>query len=67
MGGMWACLFCRKAAQTAFIEWVDMAGRLDPDFAAQVREVAGPQTPIYLLCRSAVRSEMACQFLAESL
>ena len=53
-------------AKTAFIEWVDMAGRPNPDFAAQVREVAGPQTPIYLLCRSAVRSEMACQFLAES-
>ena len=53
-------------AKTAFIEWVDMAGRPDPDFAAQVREVAGPQTPVYLLCRSAVRSEMACQFLAKS-
>ncbi|MGB0162236.1 MAG: rhodanese-like domain-containing protein [Candidatus Puniceispirillaceae bacterium] len=53
-------------AKTAFIEWVDMAGRPNPDFAAQVREVAGPQTPIYLLCRSAVRSEMACQFLAKS-
>ena len=53
-------------AQTAFIEWVNTAGMPNPDFLSQVNEVAGPQTAVYLLCRSAVRSASACQFLAES-
>ena len=43
--------------------WIWPAG-----FNPALRQVRScrAQTPIYLLCRSAVRSEMACQFLAES-
>lgn len=56
----------QTGARTAFIEWVDTSGRPNPGFLAQVNEIATPKTPLYILCRSGVRSEMACQFLAES-
>ena len=55
-----------QGAKTVFIEWVDTAGRPNPDFLAQVKQVAAPHTAVYILCRSGVRSAMACQFLAES-
>lgn len=55
-----------QGAKTAFIEWVDTAGTPNPEFLTQVSQIAGPQTPLYLLCRSGVRSAAACQLLAES-
>lgn len=52
--------------KTNFIEWVDTAGQPNPDFLSSVRQIAGTETPLYLICRSGVRSASACQLLAES-
>ena len=52
--------------KTKFIEWVDTAGQPNPDFLSSVRRIAGTETPLYLICRSGVRSAAACQLLAES-
>ena len=51
-------------AKTAFIEWVDWAGRPNPEFLQTVRNSADPQTEVFVICRSGVRSAAACQFLA---
>lgn len=59
-------LLPETGATIAFIEWVDTAGMPNPEFLGQVSRVARPHTPLYLLCRSGVRSAAACQFLAES-
>ena len=52
--------------KTNFIEWVDTAGQPNPDFLSEVRNIASTDTPLYLICRSGVRSAAACQLLAES-
>ena len=52
--------------KTNFIEWVDTAGQSNPDFLFAVRQIAKTDTPLYLICRSGVRSAAACQLLAES-
>ena len=52
--------------KTNFIEWVDTAGQPNPDFVSEVRNIASTDTPLYLICRSGVRSAAACQLLAES-
>ena len=52
--------------KTIFIEWVDTAGNPNPDFLSAVRNIASTDTPLYLICRSGVRSAAACQLLAES-
>ena len=52
--------------KTNFIEWVDTAGQPNPGFLAEVRNIASTDTPLYLICRSGVRSAAACQLLAES-
>ena len=52
--------------KTHFIEWVDTAGRPNSDFLSAVRNIASTDTPLYLICRSGVRSAAACQLLAES-
>jgi rhodanese-related sulfurtransferase len=47
-------------AQYAHIEWIRYPGSVpNPEFIAQLREVAGPDTPILFLCRSAARSKLA--------
>ena len=52
--------------KTIFIEWVDSAGQPNPDFLPAVRRIASTDTPLYLICRSGIRSAAACQSLAES-
>ena len=52
--------------KTNFIEWVDTAGQPNPDFLSEVRNISSTDTPLYLICRSGVRSAAACQLLAES-
>ena len=52
--------------KTAFIEQVDATGHPNPDFLSTVTQIANTDTPLYLLCRSGVRSAAACQFLADS-
>ena len=56
----------QQGAKTAFIEWVDITGRPNPEFLSAVRQVAEPQTAVFMLCRSGVRSAAACQFLAQA-
>ena len=51
-------------AKTVFIEWVNAAGLPNPEFLQAVRDVAEPQTAVFVICRSGVRSAAACQFLA---
>ena len=43
---------------------VDEMGRLNQNFLGRVGEIAQPQTPIYIICRSGRRSAGACQMLA---
>ena len=50
----------------AFIEWVDASGRRNPDFFSCVSQIASTDTPLYLICRSGVRSAAACQSLLKS-
>lgn len=52
--------------KTAFIEWVDITGQPNPDFLSMVLQISNKDTPIYVLCRSGVRSAAACQFLSKS-
>ena len=52
--------------KTAFIEWVDGSGQPNPDFLSSVSQIASTDTPLYLICRSGVRSAAACQLLARS-
>ena len=52
--------------KTAFIEWVDASGQHNPDFLLSVSQIASTDTPLYLICRSGLRSAAACQLLADS-
>ena len=52
--------------KTAFIEWVDGSGQPNPDFLSSVSQIASTDTPLYLICRSGVRSAAACRLLAGS-
>ena len=52
--------------KTAFIEWVDESSQPNPDFLSSVSQIASADTPIYIICRSGVRSAAACHLLAES-
>jgi len=52
--------------QPLCIEWVDGKGVPNPNFIDDVRKWAEPDTPIYILCRSGVRSAHACKALGES-
>jgi rhodanese-related sulfurtransferase len=46
--------------QYAHIEWTRYPGGVpNPEFIAQLREVASPDTPVLFLCRSAARSKLA--------
>jgi rhodanese-related sulfurtransferase len=55
-----------KTQKIAFIEWVDATGQPNTNFLSAVAQIASTDTPLYILCRSGVRSAAACQFLAES-
>ena len=55
-----------NSQNTNFIEWIDTNGQPNPDFLSAVRKIASTDTPLYLICRSGVRSAAACQLLVES-
>jgi len=52
--------------QLALIEWVDVTGQQNANFAAQCQEQASKDTQIYVICRSGVRSAAACMTLIEN-
>ena len=52
--------------QLALIEWVDITGQKNVNFAAQCQEQAGKDTQIFVICRSGVRSAAACMTLIEN-
>ena len=56
----------RKLSKTAFIEWVDENSRPNPNFLSSVSQIASADTPLYIICRSGVRSAAARQLLAEA-
>jgi len=48
--------------QYVHIEWIAYPGSVpNPNFLAQLAEVATPDTPLLFLCRSAARSKLAAQ------
>ena len=47
------------------LEWQGLDGKRNSQFVAQVEENLPKDTPIYILCRSGVRSAAACTVLAE--
>lgn len=54
------------AGQYAHIEWIDYpAGARNPHFLAALRDIATPDTPMLLLCRSAARSKAAAALAAQ--
>jgi rhodanese-related sulfurtransferase len=56
-----------EATQYAHIEWnVYPGGTRNPGFLESLREVAEFDTPILLLCRSAVRSKAAAELAAQA-
>lgn len=55
-----------NSQKTAFIEWVDENSRPNPNFLSSVSQIASADTPLYIICRSGVRSAAACQLLAEA-
>ena len=44
----------------------DEAGRPNPDFIDEIKAVATPSTPVYVMCRVGGRSANACRLLAEA-
>jgi rhodanese-related sulfurtransferase len=47
-------------SQYVHIEWIRYPGSVpNPEFLAQLAEVASPDTPLLFLCRSAARSKLA--------
>lgn len=49
------------------VPWlIDNGQRPNPDFAAQLAEVARPEQKVLLLCRSGVRSEAAARLATEA-
>ena len=48
------------------LEWQGLNGQLNDKFVAQIEQNLSKDTPIYILCRSGVRSLAACQPLAAS-
>ena len=47
------------------LEWQGLDGKRNSNFVAQVEQNLPKDTPIYILCRSGVRSAAACTALAE--
>ena len=52
--------------QLALIEWSDIAGQQNLNFADQCREQASANTEIFVICRSGVRSAAACISLVQN-
>ncbi|WP_186106506.1 rhodanese-like domain-containing protein [Burkholderia gladioli] len=53
--------------QYAHIEWTRYPGGVpNPDFIEQLKAVAGPDTPVLFLCRSAARSKLAAVAAAQA-
>ncbi|MGI4813857.1 MAG: rhodanese-like domain-containing protein [Janthinobacterium lividum] len=53
--------------QYAHLEWTRYPGGVhNEQFIAQLHELAGPDTPILLLCRSAARSKLAAAAAAKA-
>ncbi|MDB2584813.1 rhodanese-like domain-containing protein [Alphaproteobacteria bacterium] len=48
------------------LEWQGLNGQRNEKFVSQVEQNISKDTPIYILCRSGVRSLAACQALAAS-
>ena len=44
----------------------DETGRPNPDFVEEIKAVADPSTPVYVMCRVGGRSANACRILAEA-
>ena len=44
----------------------DETGRSNPDFVAEIKAVADPSTPVYVMCRVGGISANACLILAEA-
>lgn len=56
-----------ESGQYAHIEWVQYPGSVrNTAFIESLREVAQPDTPVLLLCRSAVRSKAAAELATQS-
>jgi rhodanese-related sulfurtransferase len=45
------------------LEWVSFDGQSNSQFSAQIEQHLDKDTPIYILCRSGVRSAAACEAL----
>ena len=52
--------------QLALIEWSDITGQQNLNFADQCREQASANTEIFVICRSGVRSAAACMSLVQN-
>ena len=48
------------------VEWNDDNNQRNPQFIAQIKRFAAPDTPIIMICRIGGRSAAACQYLAEN-
>ena len=44
----------------------DETGRPNPDFVEEIKAVADPSTPVYVMCRVGSRSANACLILAKA-
>ena len=54
------------AKKPVLVAIADEAGRPNPDFVEEIKAVANPSTPVYVLCRVGGRSANACRILAEA-
>ena len=52
--------------QLACLEWQSIDGQPNMDFVEQIVAHFEPDTPIYIICRSGVRSAAACGALAQA-
>ena len=57
---------CQTKGQLALIEWSDITGQQNLNFADQCREQAGANKEIFVICRSGVRSAAACMSLVQN-
>ena len=56
----------RIGKKPVLVAIADEAGRPNPEFVEEIRAVATPSTPVYVLCRVGGRSAHACRLLAEA-
>ena len=53
------------AAGAQPVPWVDMSGRVNPDFFTEVAKLATPDKPVVVICRSGSRSASAARALRQ--